>query len=149
LSNGESDPFNIMISTSELSVNTTYHASVIVVSNDQTAVLPVNLNVNNNLSVVSPILINEYRLHDAYPNPFNPITTLRYDLPEDSFVTFEIYDVIGRKIKSLISSNRAAGYHSINWDSTNDYGESVSTGMYIYVIQSGNFIQSKKMVLLK
>ena len=122
---------------------------MIVVSNDETAILPVNLAVNNNLSVDSPILINEYRLYDAYPNPFNPITTLRYDLQDDSFVNLVIYDVTGRKIKSLINSNQAAGNRSINWDSTNDYGELVSTGMYIYVIQAGNFIQSKKMVLLK
>jgi len=149
LSSGESDPFNIMISTSELSVNTTYHASVIIVSNDHTAILPVNLAVNNNLSVVSPIVISEYRLHDAYPNPFNPITTLRYDLKEDSFVTLEIYDVIGRNIKSLINSHQAAGNRSINWDATNNFGESVSAGMYIYTIQAGEFRQTKKMVVLK
>jgi len=90
-----------------------------------------------------------FKLHENYPNPFNPITLIQYDLPGLSFVNINIYDVIGRKIKSLVNSVQGAGYRSIYWDATNDLGQSVSAGMYIYTIQAGEFRQTRKMVLLK
>jgi len=90
-----------------------------------------------------------FALHQNYPNPFNPSTQIRYDLPLDEYVTIIIYDVMGRKIKSLINTNQEAGYRSITWDATNDLGQPVSAGMYIYTIQAGEFMQTKKMVLLK
>ena len=64
-------------------------------------------------------------------------------------MTIKIYDVMGRQLKTLVNSVKAAGYHSIQWDATNDLGEGVSAGMYIYMIQAGDFISTKKMVLLK
>ena len=90
-----------------------------------------------------------YRLHQNYPNPFNPTTQIKYDLPEDGLVTINIYDVMGRSIKTLVNDNQSAGYRSVRWDATNNYGEAISAGMYIYVIQAGTFRQTKKMVLLK
>ena len=91
----------------------------------------------------------EYSLSQNYPNPFNPTTQIRYDLPEDALVSISIYDVMGRKIKSLSNANQTAGYHSLQWDATNDIGEGVSAGMYIYTIQAGEYRSTKKMVLLK
>ena len=85
----------------------------------------------------------------AYPNPFNPATQIKYNLPEDSFVSIKIYDVMGRNIRSFINVNQAAGYHSVRWDAKNDVGEGVSAGMYIYTIQAGESRATKKMVLLK
>ncbi len=90
-----------------------------------------------------------YNLHQNYPNPFNPTTKIKYDLPEDEFVTLNIYDVMGRNIRVLINQNQNAGYGSIQWNGTNDFGEPVSAGMYIYVIRAGDFQQTKKMLLLK
>ena len=90
-----------------------------------------------------------FALHQNYPNPFNPTTQIRYDLPLDEYVTVIIYDVMGRKIKSLINTNQEAGYRSITWNATNDLGQPVSAGMYIYTIQAGEFKQTRKMVLLK
>ena len=90
-----------------------------------------------------------YALHKNYPNPFNPTTQIRYDLVKSEFVSIIIYDVMGRKIKSLININQDAGYRSIYWNATNDLGQPVSAGMYIYTIQAGEFRQTKKMVLLK
>ena len=100
---------------------------------------------------VDPIsLIPEvFALHQNYPNPFNPTTQIRYDLPDNEFVSINIYDVMGRKIKSLVSINQEAGYRSISWNATNDLGQPVSAGMYIYTIQAGEFRQTRKMVLLK
>ena len=104
---------------------------------------------NTSLSIENGILPKEFALHQNYPNPFNPTTQIHYDLPESEFVSIIIYDVIGRKIKSLININQEAGYRSIAWNATNDLGQPVSNGMYIYTIQAGEFRQTNKMVLLK
>jgi hypothetical protein len=103
------------------------------------AVLAIDLN----------LIPDVYALHQNYPNPFNPVTTLRYDLPEDAMVSITIYDVMGRRVKSLVNTIQTAGYRSVRWDATNSFGEPVSAGMYIYMIQAGEFRQNKKMVLLK
>ena len=91
----------------------------------------------------------QYALHQNYPNPFNPTTTLRYDIPETGLVNIIIYDMLGRQIKTLINQTQDAGYRSVIWDATNDYGKSVSAGIYLYQIQAGEYISTKKMVLLK
>jgi len=97
----------------------------------------------------SSLIPDVFAMHQNYPNPFNPVTQIRYDLPEDSYVSITIYDIMGRNIKSLVNTDQTAGYRSIRWDATNDLGEPVSAGMYIYMIQAGEFRQTKKMVLLK
>ena len=84
-----------------------------------------------------------------YPNPFNPVTSFRYDLPKDSFVNITIYDMMGRIVNNLVSSKQNAGYKSIQWNATNNAGQPVSAGVYLYTIQAGEFKQTKKMVLLK
>ena len=91
----------------------------------------------------------EFVLHQNYPNPFNPVTTLRYDLPETGLVTITIYDMLGRQVKTLVNRTQDAGYKSVIWDATNDYGKPVSAGIYLYQIQVGDYMQTKKMVLLK
>jgi hypothetical protein len=95
------------------------------------------------------LLPDEFALHQNYPNPFNPITTLRYDLPEQSMVNIIIYDLLGRQIRTLINQTQDAGFKSVIWDATNDYGKPVSAGVYLYQIHAGEFVQTKKMVLLK
>ena len=91
----------------------------------------------------------KYNLNNCYPNPFNPITTLRYDLPKDALVNITIYDMMGRQVSTLVSSQQTAGYKSVQWNATNDKGAPVSAGLYLYTIQAGKFRQTKKMVLLK
>ena len=91
----------------------------------------------------------EFALHQNYPNPFNSVTTLRYDLPENSLVNIIIYDILGREVKTLVNQIQNAGYQLVVWDATNDYGKQVSAGIYLYQIQAGEYIQTKKMVLLK
>jgi len=88
-------------------------------------------------------------LHQNYPNPFNPTTSIDYDLPERSNVKVSIYDMLGRKVKTLINQQQNAGYMSIKWDATNDLAEPVSAGVYIYTIEAGAFRQTRKMILLK
>jgi hypothetical protein len=91
----------------------------------------------------------KYSLNNNYPNPFNPLTTIRYDLPEYGFVNVTIYNVMGELVKDLVNSQQNAGYQSIQWDATNNKGQPVSAGLYLYTIQAGEFRQTKKMVLLK
>jgi hypothetical protein len=90
-----------------------------------------------------------YVLRQNYPNPFNPVTTLSYDLPEDAMVNITIYDMVGRIVNNLVRSQQTAGYKSIQWNATNNIGQPVSAGLYLYTIQAGEFRQTKKMVLLK
>ena len=95
------------------------------------------------------VLPPSVKLYQNYPNPFNPVTTLHYELPEDAMVNITIYDMMGRVVSNLVSSQQNAGYKSIQWNATNNEGQPVSAGMYIYTIQAGEFRQTKKMVLLK
>jgi len=88
-------------------------------------------------------------LHQNYPNPFNPITSLRYDLPEQAQVTLTVYDLMGREVTQLVNSVQDAGYRSVQWDATDMHGKPVSAGVYLYQIRAGEFVQTRKMVLLK
>ena len=95
------------------------------------------------------LLLETFALHQNYPNPFNPVTTLRYDLPDDALVNITIYDMMGRVVSNLVSSQQDAGYKSVQWNATNNAGQPVSAGIYIYTIQAGEYRQTKKMGLLK
>jgi hypothetical protein len=92
---------------------------------------------------------SQYALHSPYPNPFNPVTTLSYDLSEDAMVNITIYDMMGRHVNTIVSSQQSAGYKSVQWNATNHKGAPVSAGIYLYMIQAGEFRQTRKMVLLK
>ena len=88
-------------------------------------------------------------LGQNYPNPFNPVTTLTYELSEDALVSMSVHDVSGRLVKNLIHGYQTAGHGTIKWDATNNSGQPVSAGVYLYKIQIGDMMQTKKMVLLK
>tara|TARA_Y100000780_G_scaffold25147_1_gene20872 strand:- start:134 stop:1804 length:1671 start_codon:yes stop_codon:yes gene_type:complete len=93
--------------------------------------------------------VTDYKVHNNYPNPFNPVTTLRYDLPEDLFVSITVYDMLGNVVSNLVNKDENSGYKSVQWNATNDKGQPVSAGVYLYTIQGGDFRQTRKMVLLK
>ena len=90
-----------------------------------------------------------FSLHQNYPNPFNPTTTLRYDLNKGGLVNVTIYDMLGNVINQLVNEVQNSGYKSIQWNATNNQGEPVSAGVYLYKIQAGGFVDTKKMILLK
>ena len=100
-------------------------------------------------------LPKEFALHNAYPNPFNPVTTIKYDIPEQSQVQLIIFDLLGRKINTLKNKTEEAGWYSIKWDGTNKNGKPLSSGMYIIHITAlsmesdDTFTKSQKVVLLK
>ena len=91
----------------------------------------------------------KFRLNQNYPNPFNPVTSLSYDLPEDSYVSIIIYDLLGNVVNNLVKANQSSGYKSVQWNATNNSGQPVSAGLYLYTIEAGEFRQTKKMILLK
>ncbi len=91
----------------------------------------------------------QFRLFQNSPNPFNPETTIKFDLSKASFVKLEVYNLLGQKVKILLNENKSSGNSQVKWDGTNDLGQKVNSGVYIYKIQAGKFIDSKKMILLK
>jgi len=101
------------------------------------------------LSTVSEGIPNEFGLHENYPNPFNPTTTLRFDLPEVSYATVTIFNMLGQKVRTFNMNNTPAGYHSIMWDATNNLGEQVGAGVYLYQLRANQYVKTRKMVLLK
>ena len=92
---------------------------------------------------------NNFTLKDNYPNPFNPLTTISYELLSDGIVNIVIYDLIGKKIKTLVSGFQTAGSKNVDWNAINNKGQPVSAGVYLYSIEAGDFRQTKKMILLK
>jgi hypothetical protein len=87
---------------------------------------------------------NTYALYQNYPNPFNPVTLIRYDIPKASFVTIVIFDLLGREVTKLVNDKKPAGRYEAEWN-----GGFVPSGVYIYKIKAGDFVDTKKMVLVK
>ena len=130
-----------------LTINTIHCAIVDLASIWQTAWVNAGsptLSFNDQQSIP-----NVYILAQNYPNPFNPVTTLHYDLPEDAPVNITIYDMMGKIVNNLVSSQQNAGYKSIQWNATNSAGQPVSAGIYLYMIKAGEFRQSLKVAPLK
>jgi hypothetical protein len=118
--------------------------SVLVKTTDQNGQETVKRTMLKVISVPS-----EFALHDNYPNPFNPTTTFRFDVPEVSDVTLSIYNMLGQRVRTFNYQNTSAGYHSVTWDATNDLGEQVGAGVYLYQLRAKQFVKTRKMVLLK
>ncbi len=94
--------------------------------------------------VNSAVLPHQLQLLQNYPNPFNSSTTIEYALPQDAEVTIEIYDILGRRVETLVQEEQQAGYHQVVWDASDH-----SSGLYFYRIQAGEYAETRKMVLLK
>ena len=92
---------------------------------------------------------SSFSISQNYPNPFNPITNINYSISIKAFITMKVYNLLGQKITELVSRNTAPGQYSVHWDGTNQSGEQVPSGIYIYSIDTGKFQSSKKMVLMK
>jgi hypothetical protein len=91
----------------------------------------------------------EFSLAQNFPNPFNPNTVIFYDLPVNSAVSLAIFNILGQKIRTLISQiPMAAGRHKVNWDGTDDFGKPVPAGVYFYTLKADYFTDVKKMVLV-
>ncbi|UCB52218.1 MAG: T9SS type A sorting domain-containing protein, partial [Candidatus Zixiibacteriota bacterium] len=91
----------------------------------------------------------EFSLSQNYPNPFNPDCNIDYAIPIDCHVTLSVYNILGQTIRVLVDEHQGAGYRSVTWDGKDSQGLELTTGVYFYRIQAGNFVESKKMILIK
>jgi len=98
------------------------------------------INIENSV----PQIPTKFELYQNYPNPFNPVTTIKFDLPKDGLITLEIFDILGRRIATLINEYRTAGSYNQVFNAS-----SLASGVYVYKLQAGDFVSSKKMILLK
>ena len=95
------------------------------------------------------VTISDFKVFNNYPNPFNPTTTISYELPHHAHVKVTIYNILGNLIKNLVDEEQSLGYKSIQWNATNNNGQQVSAGVYIYNVEVKNLSYTKKMVLVK
>ena len=100
--------------------------------------------VCDELSIYEGIMPDNYSIASIYPNPFNPVTSITYGLPEHVNVQIMVYDLSGKQIKTLINQFQSPGYHSVNWDADN-----LPSGVYLIRMDSGDFTQTQKVVLVK
>jgi len=91
----------------------------------------------------------KYGLAQNYPNPFNPITQIEYALAKDCYVRLEVYNILGEKVKTLVDEHQRAGYKEAIWDSRSHSGRKGASGIYFYRLQAGDFVQTRKMVVLR
>ena len=89
------------------------------------------------------------QLYTNYPNPFNPTTNIAFDLTTTSHITLKVYNMLGQEVKTLINETRNAGHHLTVWDGTNNFGHRVTSGIYFYVLSTGETHEAQKMVLMK
>jgi hypothetical protein len=95
------------------------------------------------------VIPEKFELKQNYPNPFNPMCNIEYSLPRGSHVRLSIYNILGQKVRVLVDEDQSAGYKSIRWDGRDNQGREVTSGIYFYRIEARDFVQSKKMVLMK
>ena len=108
-----------------------------------------NTLVIGTLSIDEDLIPEVFALHQNFPNPFNPVTTIRYDVPFESNVHIQIFDILGRKVSTLVNEYQTPGFKSIVWNGLDQTGSPVGAGVYFYIIDAGSFHQTKKMILLK
>ncbi len=113
-----------------------------------------DVNVSGRKTLHDPIRVRvalpeRFRLHQNYPNPFNPITRIRFEVPRPERVRIEIYNVLGKRVRTLVDRPFDAGYHEVVWDGTDDYGRQVSSGIYYYRAVCGGKSHIRKMALLR
>ncbi|MFQ6608307.1 MAG: choice-of-anchor D domain-containing protein [Fidelibacterota bacterium] len=151
ISAGESSTITVIFDAADLEAGD-YSAEIVINSNDpddETVTIPVLLTVTGAGIDNQVALPEKYALHQNYPNPFNPVTTIRYDLPEVADVRLTVYDLLGREVLRLVDERQEAGYQSVIWNGRDMLGREVATGVYIYRLTAGDFVMTRKLVLMK
>ena len=97
----------------------------------------------------SSIVLKNYKLYSAFPNPFNPSTKIQYSLPIRGKVDLRVFDLQGRLVNKLVSSIQDPGLKTVEWNGKDDLGNSISSGVYFYKIVSNNYVDSKKVIYIK
>ncbi|MEZ4689157.1 MAG: T9SS type A sorting domain-containing protein [Ignavibacteria bacterium] len=99
---------------------------------------------STSISELNSQLPDDYSLSQNYPNPFNPVTTINFSIPKQGLVSLKVYDIAGKEIMTLVNEQKSAGNYKVSFDGVN-----LSSGAYFYRIESGDFSQVKRMILLK
>ena len=100
--------------------------------------------VAKDLSLSGSELVTEYSLGQNYPNPFNPSTIIKYQVPNEGFITLKVFDVLGREVMTLVQEEKTQGRYEVRLD-----GSNLASGVYIYRLEAGNLVFTKKMLLMK
>ena len=111
------------------------------------AIMSINTGVV--MSTDNDVLPGVFRLHQNYPNPFNPETMIQFDVPQRVDLILSVYDLLGRKVKTLVQDNLDIGSYSVKWSGLSDTGEMLPSGMYFYELNSSKFHSVKKLILVK
>ena len=101
------------------------------------------------INIANEIYPHEFQLHAAYPNPFNPVTTISYDMPVGEQFTIGIYDLTGKLVKTLITDKQSVSPGIVHWNGQSDTGKHLPSGVYFYRLSSAEFAATRKIVLLK
>ena len=129
--------------TDEITEDTEYAVSAVDIHENESD-MSASILVSMPLNIIDNLIPTKYELMTAYPNPFNPITSITYALPEYTNVQIVIFDLSGKQIESLINEFQSPGYHSINWNADNH-----PSGMYFVNIMAGEYVNTQKLMLVK
>ena len=110
---------------------------------------PYNMDYTTHVSEPLQVVPNQFSLEQNYPNPFNPTTTIEFRLPKPHRVTLKIFNIRGQVVRTLVDEGKPAGIFKVDWDGENEFGERVSSGIYIYHIKAGEFVASRKLLLIR
>ncbi|MBL8008895.1 MAG: T9SS type A sorting domain-containing protein, partial [Ignavibacteria bacterium] len=91
----------------------------------------------------------DFALSQNYPNPFNPSTTIRYDIAKESKVVLKVYNMLGQEVTTLVNTTKGQGRYEIRWNGKNQFGNTVASGVYLYRLEAGNVVKTKKMLFIK
>jgi hypothetical protein len=92
---------------------------------------------------------DKFTMNQNYPNPFNPSTTIQYGVPEAGIVNVTIYNLLGQEVKKLVNEYKDPGYYDVVWEGVNNSGQPLATGIYLYRMTAGDFVQNRKMLFIK
>src|SRR3989339_631261 len=136
-------------------INDGIFATVEVTLKDKEAAVSILGNAKLNDEISSSLtakvreIPTEFALSQNYPNPFNPTTTIKFSVAQDAKVNLVVYDMLGQRVRTLVDGIQEAGFYTVRWDGSNDFGSKVASGIYIYRLQAGSFVSTMKMNLMK
>ena len=154
ISEGSSLDIIVTFNTEILSTGS-YYAAIKISSNDplnHIITVPIHLRVNPDTGIddlVTDQIPKQYALYHNYPNPFNPTTTIEYDMPKSEYVRLAIYDILGRHIRTLMDTRHQAGHFQTTWDGTDERNMPVAAGVYFCRMEAKDFVKVIKLALVR
>ena len=147
--NGGAAEYKYLDSSVRNGVTYYYKLEDVNINGERTMHGPVSALPNFGLTLDEVMIPDTYGLSQNFPNPFNPGTLIKYQLPEKAKVRLNIYNLLGQKVRTLVDAELEPGFKSIYWDGRDDFGRTVSAGVYIYELVAGSYVATRKMVMVK